>query len=144
LDITEPTIQDVSSHLDFLALMLIESSFAGDWSDIAEAKNLIIYNAERLTGPVPPTNNDEIELGVNCTGQTVPESDSGQYDVKKTGKFQSYIIHSFDTAKGHVCALTDGQALRSGVGPISPLGRQLIVYLTAKDAQRWELAAAAI
>ena len=132
-DISEPTIQDTSNHLDTLAIMTIMSSF-GELD--LEADFIDYYGIEKL----------KRSRSINASNEgRVPGTEGGNGEVKirvMSESPQSQAIRPFDTSKGQVCALVPGQALDCGIGPAEsrldvPDG---ITYLSAKDVLRWNKA----
>ena len=132
-DISEPTIQDTSKHLDILAIMTM-TSFRGDLT--REAHLIKYYGIERLK--------HSRSISASNEGR-VPGTEGGNDEVKikvMSESPQSQAIRPFDTLKGQVCALVPGQALDCGIGPAQFRWKvpDSITYLSAKDVLRWNKA----
>ena len=132
-DISEPTIQDTSSHLDVLA-MLTMTSWIGTF--YPEADDMTYYGKEKLKRSQSSSASDQ--------GQTLDlEVRSHEVQVKIMSPWrQNQTIRPSDPSKGQVCALVPGQALDCGIGPdeSSYSDPDKITYLSAKDVLRWNKA----
>lgn len=128
-DISEPTIQDTSNHLDILAIMTITSSYG---ELFPEAYFTRYYGIEKLKR--------SRSISASNEGR-VPgtEGGNGEFKIKVMSESpQSQAIGPFDTPKGKVCALVPGQALDCGIGPAQVLDST--TYLSVKDVLRWNKA----
>ena len=132
-DISEPTIQDTSSHLDVLA-MLTMTSWTGYFS--FESPYVTYYGKEKFKRSQSSSALDQ---------EQTPDLEVGSHEVKvkiMSESPQSQTIRPSDPSKGQVCALVPGQALDCGIGPLeSPYSDpDKITYLSAKDVLRWNKA----
>lgn len=129
-DISEPTTQDTSKHLDILAIMTMTSWLRGR---PLEGWNVMYYGKESFKRSHATSASDESRFaGIK----------GGPFEVKvkiMSESPQSQAIRPFDTSKGQVCALVTGQALDCGIGPAQALPDS-ITYLSAKDVLRWNKA----
>ena len=129
-DISEPTIQDTSSHLDVLA-MLTMTSWIGSF--LSEDGSVTYYGKEKFKRSQSSSASDQ--------GQT-PDLEVGSHEVKVKIMSKSPQSQAIRPSKGQVCALVPGQALDCGIGPVESRHRDLdkITYLSAKDVLRWNKA----
>ena len=126
-DISEPVVQDVSNHLDVLALLFVFST-PGINIVIQEAYKLVWYGK---TNPLL----DEFS---NERHSASFESNDPKYEVKVMRELpQSRDLKPFDRSKGQVVALVPGQALNCGIGPSVWYSNVSVTYLSAKDVLRW-------
>lgn len=129
-DISEPTIQDTSNHLDILAIMTMTSRLTGR---PFEGVRVMYYGKESFKRSHATSASDESRFaGIK----------GGPFEVKvniMSESPQSQAIRPFDTSKGQVCALVPGQALDCGIGPSQSdwIDPDSITYLSAKDVLRW-------
>lgn len=132
-DISEPTIQDTSKHLDILAIMTMTSRLRGR---PFESMSVMYYGKESLKRSHATSASDESRFAGTKGGPV-------EVKVKIMSESpQSQAIRPFDTSKGQVCALVPGQALDCGIGPVQVLWNfpDSITYLSAKDVLRWNKA----
>ena len=132
-DISEPTIQDTSKHLDILAIMTMTSRLRGRPFECYEVMSVKYYGIESFQRSHATSASDESRFA-GIKGEP--------FEVKvkiMSESPQSQAIRPFDTSKGQVCALVAGQALECGIGPGGPLPVNF-TYLSAKDVLRWNKA----
>ena len=132
-DISEPTIQDTSKHLDILAIMTMTSRSRGRPFELYEGMSVKYYGIESFQRSHATSASDESRFA-GIKGEP--------FEVKvkiMSESPQSQAIRPFDTSKGQVCALVTGQALDCGIGPAHALPNS-ITYLSAKGVLRWNKA----
>ena len=160
----EPTVVDTSSHLDLIALMLVESKISGD----VEAKSLWIYETLSsveggASAPIPlttSTTNITIKAHPSTKSGIISESevvempkhddtgnspgsnnDGGGSQVKiithEKTENKNREVHFLRAGKDKIHQLVSGQSLACGIGPNKD---GLRVHLSAKDVNRWNRA----
>lgn len=135
-DISEPTIQDTSQHLDILAIMTMTSELRGRPFERYEGMSVKYFGIESFQRSHATSASDESRFA-GIKGEPF------EIKVKIMSESpQSQAIRPFDTSKGQVCALVTGQALDCGIGPAVICWGVLdgITYLSAKDVLRWNKA----
>ena len=125
-------MQDVSSAMDILAILLVMSKLPGHYPYVNEASNLLWYGKTAFKDP----RLDRPSNRRNCSSLGPRDP---RYEVKVLRNTpQSQILQSFGESKGQVVALVPGQGLNCGIGPRARSSdEQPITCLSAKDVLRW-------